>query len=397
MKTARIPSARTAALLLISLVACARLVQAGWIDSMDFTVYWKAAQAWVSGGASPYEFAAADRGFVFKYPPYLLPALLPLGVLDFGAAKLLWCAVELGCLAYAFRWLLRAGVGFGAAVITTFLFWWIWLGHFYAGQLTIVLLAAALWAVPADGASEPKPARLAALALIFSAKVFSLTSLAGLSRWLARPRVAGAGLALFLALNAVLLARAGGSPGELAALYGEWVRAALSGGAELGQEIVRGQMNHGFTAGVLRWSGVTATSAGADLGVALFLAASFGLLWTLGSRGLAPRERWLGWLGVGLITHPLAWHHSFVLVYPLCAVSLDRALRSGLRGLVALSLGGIACIGLVIPNIIGLALVTPLENLSVKSWGVCLAALSLVLAERARPRARGPATPAPRG
>jgi hypothetical protein len=93
-------------------------------------------------------------------------------------------------------------------------------------------------------------------------------------------------------------------------------------------------------------------------------------------------EKWTGWLGVGLITHPLAWHHSYVLAFPLCALSLDRAIQNRNNRLIALSALGILCIGIFLPNVIGMTLATPLELVSVKSWGVVFSAVALVSAKR---------------
>jgi hypothetical protein len=365
-------------LLLLTAAASVRLVHAGWVDSMDFTVYWKAAQTWVSGN-SPYLYTAAERGFVFKYPPWILPLFLPLGFLSFNASKLVWGGVELACLYYCVYRLYQLGVSARAAILTAFLFWWIWLAHFFAGQFTILLVACALWAVP-DRAS---PSRLAVLASVFTSKVFSVVSLVGIWKKLLNPKVLMIGAGIFLGLNLMVFAILRGSVSPFA-LYHQWMQAAGSGGTELGIVVIRGQMNHGFTAGILRAFRVDPKMTWIDQLVALGLAGVFSALWFHFSKHLSELESWVGWLGVGLIVHPLAWHHSFVLAYPLCAVALDRALdramKSRERGALILSLLGICCIGIFIPNVIGTTLVRPLELVSIKSWGVCLSAAGLCLA-----------------
>lgn len=375
----RIIGAFVGALVLIAAVS--RLIWAGSVDSMDFVVYWKAAQTWIQGPSSPYAFSAADRGFVFKYPPFLLPLFLPFGFIGFGASKVIWALIELACLAYSFFWLLESGVRRSTAFLVTALFWWIWLAHFFAGQFTLVLLACALWAV---GTRSRGSFRVALLGLVFTAKVFSVVTLCGVWRELWKGKTLLAGLGLLVASHAVLLTVAftHGQPASVVlGYYPEWVRAALSGGQELGELVIRGQMNHGFTAGVLRWAGIEVTRSSMDVLVAIALFAVLGTSWAWISRRkrLGRAETWAGWLGVGLVTHPLAWHHSFVLAYPLCALSLEHAIRSGNRARIVLSALGIACIGILIPNVIGLTLVTPLELVSVKSWGVVLSAVSLLL------------------
>jgi hypothetical protein len=362
----------------LGLAASIRLVRAGYVDSMDFAVYWKAAHLWISG-VSPYLYTAAERGFVFKYPPWILPAFFPFGFLSQPVSQLVWAGVELLCLYYAIFRLIRLGLSAWTTIITAFLFWWIWLAHFYAGQFTIVLMACALWAIP-----EATTGKLATLASVFTSKVFSLVSLVGLWRKYLNWRVLAAGFAIFVVLNVIVFAvlRTHGNPVSPGDFYRQWIQAGTSGGAELGEIVIRGQMNHGFTAGLLRAFHVDPKATWIDQLVALGLAVVFSGLWFRFSRGLDSLESWVGWLGVGLIVHPLAWHHSFVLAYPLCAVALDRSLKSRDRVAIGLALFGTCCIGILIPNVIGTTLVRPLELVSIKSWGVCFAGAGLCLARR---------------
>jgi hypothetical protein len=373
-----------AMLVLLMLAGAARLVHAGYVYSMDFAVYWRAAQSWAARGASPYLYSASDQGFVFKYPPWILPVFFPLGFIPESAARLLWSVVELFCLGYSIRKLIRLGVDARTTLVVAATFWWVWLAHFYAGQFTLLLLAAALWVAPgplSGAVKEPSPGKLAVLAGAFSAKIFSMISLLGFIRAYARWRVAAAGLALFLGLHLAVFAvfRAHGSHIGLVELYRQWLQAADSGGQELGDRFVRGQMNHGFTAGVLRAFHVDVRETSVDHRVALALGAFFSVVWWRLSRASDALEKWVGWLALGVIVHPLAWHSSFVLVFPLCVVSLDRAIRSRDRRWIFLSILGICLIDIFIPNVIGPDTVKPLELLSEKSWGVCCSAAALLL------------------
>lgn len=376
--------------MLICVAASVRLIWAGWVDSMDFVVYWKAAQAWVQGTVSPYVYTATERGFVFKYPPFLLPLFLPLGWMSFGVAKIFWSFLELGCIIYAWTWLRSNGVTKKIALLTLFLFWWIWLAHFFAGQFTLFLMASALWAF---GSLESiRSRRLACVSMIFTAKVFSILTLTGVRKHFWNRNFILAFIGLFLTAHLVLILNSYlnlhdwiQSLEAVLGYYPGWIRTAQSGGQELGALVIRGQMNHGFTAGVLRWARVDVHRTHVDAVVAIGLFGIFGILWELICRkveSLTSAEKWVGWLGVGLITHPLAWHHSFVLAFPLCALSLDRAFRSKNNKLITISILGILCIGIFIPNVIGMTLATPLELVSVKSWGVVFSALSLVMARR---------------
>jgi hypothetical protein len=369
-------------LILLALAASLRLIRAGQVESMDFHVYWKAAQTWVGQGISPYVYDSSDRGFVFKYPPWILPFFLPFGFLSYEVSKVVWGLVELFCIYFSIYQLVKWGVRPKSAILSAALFWWIWLAHAFAGQFTLVLLAAALWAVP----TKSSPGKLAFLATAFSAKVFSVVSLLGRWRELLRVKPLAAGIALFVFLHLVVFAGFAihGHYYGLIEIYRQWAQSASSGGQELGDFVVRGQMNHGFTAGVLRAFHVDVRNTIADYQVAMTLTVFFSALWAWFSKGLKTLEIWAGWIGVGLICHPLAWHHSFVLAYPLGALSLDRAITTGKRSLIALSLFGMICVGILIPNVFGLTLVTPLEMVSVKSWGVCFSALALILASRAQ-------------
>ncbi len=366
-------------MMVLMTVAAIRLIYAGWVDSMDFTVYWKAAQTWIRDGKSPYLYGAADRGFVFKYPPWILPLFMPLGFLNCSVSKVVWGLGEVLCIGYAVRWVRAQGVSWLAALLSLALFWWIFLGHFFAGQFTLLLMAAALW----WERNRKSDLCTAVLVTVFSAKVFSMVSLLGALKSLLRLRVWVYGLVIAVGatffVEMVLVLK--GSPVSFSELLLSWGRAALSGGDELPDFVIRGQMNHGFTAGILRNLGVDAKMTRFDIMTCLGLTAVLGTLWKWASTKLQFAEKWAGWLALGLIVHPLAWHHSFVLAYPLCTLALDRSLQAKQRQWIALSLLGTACIGILIPNVIGPDWVRPLELVSVKSWGVCFAAAALCLAK----------------
>ncbi len=165
----------------------------------------------------------------------------------------------------------------------------------------------------------------------FRPRSFSLYTLTGLWRRFLRPAPWIFGAALFALTHGIVLAvnAATGATLSLAQIYRDFAQAASSGGAELGAIIVRGQGNHGLTALVLRTLQVDSLSFASDAITSTALFIPLALLWSRYSRPLRDAERWAGWIALALIVHPLAWHHSFVLAYPLCA--LDRARRSGLE------------------------------------------------------------------
>ena len=370
---------------LLTIGAIRRTFHDAELNDADFHVYWQAAHGLLTG-LNPYAYTAADQGFVFKYPPWILPLFLPLGLLSFESARIAWFGIELVCIGYTIRWCIHQGVARRLAIFVAFLFWWMLQAHISAGQFTIVLLATALWAV--DGKSDAKPRggfREALLTWVLSAKVFSLYTLAGIWRRFLKPGpwVWGAGLfglahVIVLAINAYH-----GVTKSLFEIYRDFMAAASSGGAELGAIIVRGQGNHGLTALVLRSLNVDSLSFASDMLTSMALVIPLGMLWNRYSKWLTEAEAWTGWIGIGLIVHPLAWHHSFVLAYPLCALSIARASRTGSRKLVALALLGTCMIGILIPQVIGKTLVKPYELAGGKSWGVVLAGVAMVLAAKA--------------
>lgn len=376
----------------VLIAATLRLFRAAESSSEDFHVYWKAVQVWIAGGF-PYAISPEDRGFVFKYPPWMLPLFAPFGWIGFEFSKGVWAALELGAIAYCARWLRENGVSRKVTLLTVFLFWYLWLAHYYAGQLTLFLLACALWAVQARG--KPSSPKLALLGFLFTAKVFSAYSLLGVFRQILRPRVIAWGIAFLASTHAILFLMASirggsGSAGweALSGLYRGWLEAAASGGAELGAEVVRGTGNHGFTAGILRWIDPEAKKVGWDATLSLALALGLGALWQNFSRTLRFEERWAGWLALGVVAHPLAWHHSFVLAFPLCAFTLqasfeNRSKPDGKRS-IWIALFGIGLITLLVPQTVGRDWVKPFELISNKSWGVLLCAWVLI-----RERAQG--------
>ncbi len=360
-------------------LACVRLFRFSLEFSQDFSVYWRAAHAWAAG-ENPYAIHGSDLGFVFKYPPWVLACFSWLAVLPEIWAKGLWAVLSLLASGFVVRWLmLRQGVSRGVAFTVLASFWWIWLGHFWAGQISLVMLAAAL------ALFERKDALSSAvLDLVLSAKVFSLYPLAGRVKRAFSLKTLGWLALLLVALHLVLFA--GGL--ALADYYSGWLQAASSGGTELGANVVRGQANHGLTALLLRGFGVEASNSKADIAVFFGLGILFGLAWSRVSRtgGLSSGETWAGWLALGVIIHPLAWHHSFVFVYPFAALATDRAWRAyrGSGDGVALVFAalGVALVGLLIPQVIGTEWVKPLELAGSKSWGVLLIASALLRARR---------------
>lgn len=376
--------------------ALVRMFRGAMGNSRDFQVYWEGVTAWL-GGTNPYAIRPENIGFVFKYPPWSLPLFIPIGIVGWEAAKVGWFIVELGCLALLVRWLIRHGVRRGVLLTTFGMFWWLILAHVISGQFTLVTMAGLLWASDYPKAKGRGAWRWSVATYLASVKVFGLVALAGAYRRVAQRTVVawtlGAGFAGMVAVLLVSAVTAGplwqGSLGNsIQQILRDWSAAAGSGGKELGEIIVRGQGNHGLPALVLRTFSVSAMNTQADTLAWAMWSIVLGLAWWRASKSLEFPWRWSGWLALSVITHPLAWHHSFVMTIPLCAMSLEMAWRTHSRRWIVLSLLGTFMIAMCIPQVVGMENVRPLELAGVKSWGTLLCAVVLV-ATATRDRRRG--------
>ena len=399
----------------IAIPLLVRLLRISTQSASDFEVYWHAVRAWTTGLPPYAQYSTCYAGLVFKYPPWILPLFLPLVFLSLPAAKWVWTLLQVLAIGYTIYWARRQVARTWVALLVALMFWWMWLAHTEFGQIMVFLLALGVGIKPSQAVTNPprknqnkshkkSPQELpkelidlprkqswsnqsqwAFLSFLFTAKIFSVVSLLGAWRNISQRRVVLIGLGYLVLAHLVLIVTSPGLPPNwLVDLYRAWMDAAFSGGEQLGATIVRGQQNHGFVAVFLRIFDVNATLVHFDIFVALALALGLSGLWHYFSRSLSFQERWVGWLALGVIVHPLAWHHSFVMAYPLCVLSLDRAIQTKQKSLIALAFFGAACITLLIPQVIGTEMVVPLEYVANKSWGVVFSAVALILSHAAR-------------
>jgi hypothetical protein len=87
-----------------------------------------------------------------------------------------------------------------------------------------------------------------------------------------------------------------------------------------------------------------------------------------------------------MVVHPLLWHHSIVMAYPICALAVDRSIRSKNAYLIAISWLSVFLVAVLIPNLFGPDFVYLFEYLGSKSWGILLAGLVLVIRNRLQPK-----------
>jgi hypothetical protein len=374
----RLPGPRKIALSLFGLfffVAAVALVRTTVAVSNDFRVFWAAADA-VWNGTSPYDISTG-QGMVFKYPPWILPVFMPFGLMPYEAAKWAWGLLEVLSLAASISWLIRRGADALVVFAVTASFWGIWMVHALDGQITLFLLAIMLWAVEGIKPTKDLGWRPLPLFWTFSAKIFPLFSLLGLGRPLRRwlnARNIVVSVLLFAALSApAVLVTPGHNP---VTMIRSWVGTAGSGGDKLPGEKIRGRENQGLPVMVLRVLDVRADRKSMDVLAFLLSALILGGCWSIFSAGLGFTERWVGWIALGAAVHPLAWFHSFVLAFPLAAISLDHGIRKRYAFGIVVSVAGILCTAVLTAKLLGPTGLA-LEMASIKSWGVVLCLLGL--------------------
>ena len=346
--------------LLLSFIGGVALLRDTAYQGQDFEVCWKAVHHLLSG--EPVYDLIRDGAMVYKYPPWIVTVFLPLGFLSVVTAKWIWGVIELLSLAYVVKWLLRRGYSKRVTASVGFAFWGIWAVHFMDGQISLTILALILWAF------DRRQLTVGIWAL--SSKVFSGFSLLGFPGFLkvSPKQLLLIGLVLCgLSAPAVFVAP-GHSP---VSLFHSWSVAASSGGLLFDGEKVRGRDNQGMPAMILRTLGIKAANTNADLLFFFICALGLGAYWGLRSKALNEDERWLGWIALSTVVHPLAWFHYFVLAFPLAVVSIDAAMKTKNRRMIITGLIALAMVALVTRKTLGYT-GERMELYSIKSWGVLL-------------------------
>lgn len=325
------------------------MVWLGAQRGMDFAVFWRAARAFWDG-SDPYRIRPEWGGFVFKYPPWILPIMAPLGFFSESVARALFGVLNFGLLIDCVRRLLRAGVRPWPLLVSLLAMHAIFLEHFFAGQFTLALT----WALLTKTAWGP---------VLASAKVFPLISVVGYkrSRWRRTAGVAG-GSILLLSAVAVLMC----GPG----IFADWLSAANSGAAELGESIIRGPGNHSF---VNFWGRLLGVS---PLRHPLFdpllgAGVAAGGAWVLWRRQV---QSIAAWIALGLLASPLGWVHSYVMAFPLLAENLSHAYgEGGTKGQRALAVTSLLLVGFFVPQFATTPVTTYTDLAGFKASGVLLA------------------------
>ena len=136
----------------IAIPLLVRLFRISTASASDFEVYWYAIRAWLAGLPPYAQYSMSYPGLVFKYPPWLLPVFLPIGLFPLEVAKWIWTIAQVFAIAYTVRWARRqcrplqtdritAVLPTIIPMIVALMFWWMWLAHTEFGQIMVFILA----------------------------------------------------------------------------------------------------------------------------------------------------------------------------------------------------------------------------------------------------------------
>ncbi len=337
----------------------------------DFETLWKIVQHVLSGDAL--YSVARDQNMVWKYPPWALPFFIPFGLLSLESAKFLWAIFQILCFLAITRWTIQRCMSPLTFFISTLAFIGLWQVNAMDGQLSMLFVATWLWA---GETNIFKKLNLKSFFLFYfsSFKIFTFYPLVSLN-WSKGAIVPILKILLILAALSIpaWIVSDFVSPLEFVKLYSDTIS---SSGQYLG-ESVRGRYQPSLTAFFMRLFEVPAIQTHWDVVCALILAVVLGLGWKKFSKKLSPDERWVGWIALTAVIHPLPFWYSFVFAYPLCALALDRAFSTRSLFARAISILGLFFVAVATEKTLGTFGQT-LELLSIKSFGVLLSAFALV-------------------
>ena len=290
-------------------------------QGQDFEVFWRASRAIIEG-KSPY-LIENQGGMVFKYPPWIASLFIPFGFISASQARLAWGIIEVSSLFLVFRWLTLQRINLNDIFIVFLSFWGVWISHVLDGQVVLPVLACTLW-IWTSKSDRWQYLKVGVILILLSIKIFWVFSALGLFTSIRRSTL---GLLSFGILAAILsLPVLWVTPDHsLYQLFENWIHFASSGETLIGYSKVYGIENQSFSALFIRIFTLFFQSSIDVVFISITLGLILGGFWWRYSRKLTLEESCAGWLALAPIIHPLAWVHSFVLVFPLAVLSLKKA------------------------------------------------------------------------
>lgn len=347
------------------------MIRNTYYNGWDFTIYHAAAKAFWDG-QSPYKLTESGV-WPFKYPPWTLPFFLPFGLVPLSTAKIFWGLLQVASLASILYWLRQSGISRRVLIFTSLCFWFLFAYHSLSGQLVLTITAICLLGgIFRERKTEDRALIVTSIAL--SSKVFFLYALLYRVREVFVPKVL---LKLFLIILFLSLPALYQDGNELFSL---WLKSMSTTDQILNDTVSRGWRNQSLSAAILRGFGITREDIFLDLALFFALGAGLGLIWQKACThlSLTEEQKWSGWLALSVVLHPLAWFHSFVLVFPLACFALESSLDS--KKTIPLVMSGVGIASICFFTIQSLGYLGHLLlKFSIKSIGTlfCLGALAI--------------------
>jgi hypothetical protein len=342
----------------------------------DFRVFYAVGQHLADG--LPLYDLARDGEACFKYLPIYGLILAPLGFFPLAVAKAIWFAVMATSLVSMVRWALTRLPWWGVAGLYA-LFWGVFTNGMRDGQLSIPMAALLLWMGVAT-------TRRVALVTVLSPKIAHAFAWFALPREQLRLRVLPTVALQFIALNiAALLVvyrfQIGWAP--LRAFF-ETITSS--------DHFTTFFLNQGLPAGIARMTGRYSHGFNTGLFAVLLPVVLWGATRLRGR--LTPEALFFSTLAAINVIHPLAWKHSYALVFPLAVLTFERALaleaHSRKRAMI-LTLALVAGIGFFTSTTFGRA-GSLAEHVSLRAWStlglIAVLTRATPLARRDRPSKR---------
>ncbi|MBL7714575.1 MAG: DUF2029 domain-containing protein [Bdellovibrionales bacterium] len=345
------------------------LVRDTYYNGWDFNVFHQAALT-VLVGQDPY-LPGLESGWVFKYPPWTLPIFVPFGLFSNGVAKLLWGLIQVGLIAYSYRWVQSHLKSWRVGFWVLASFWFLFAYHALSGQIMLLILAGCLYFFELTRI-RALPSDLGNLFLL-SFKIFPVLSWAGLRSqmpWDRRNVKAGIIAFVLFMFLCVIFSMICLKTADPLPLLKSWVHAAGSSATQLSAETTRGWRNQGLPALLGRLLEDRGGARSWDIPLTLILYILLGQAWRKVSASEKAPVRWAGWLGLAAAIHPLSWFHSFVLVFPIAAIAVDHAVHSKNRKRIAVAVFGVFCVTLFTKALGPVGVFA--ELVSVKAWGTLI-------------------------
>lgn len=337
----------------------------------DFQVFHGVAQRFWDG-VRPYDTVTFGN-MVFKYPPWILPFFLPFGFLDLETAKILWGLVEVASLvAIVVR--IHGGVrgtagglpGVRPWIQSLFLLilFGLFGSHGMTGQITLLVLALAVWGDPVRSSFR----RFFFLVVALSAKMTSLFPLIyGWRRKKLAASLAGVvGICVVLSLPIYFKSY----DRKYGAMRQEWVQAMFSGTQDVNAVRIGFTTREvqGLPSLILRKGKLDENEPRHVLLAIAFSVILIGGGWFFASRRLPPEAQWFGWLALMPAVQPLAWFHVFLFAYPVLVIGAERAIRRKRMLDFWIFFACVVAVGGITAKTLG-ATGLALEHWSIKLWG----------------------------